>query len=82
MPATAIAQSFTVEQSSAISSVQVENSEAVISYRSNPEKFYTYECSDNFVQELESILSQNPIQGLGSFVSAARKTGDLREVTV
>lgn len=80
MNATVIAQSFTVEQSSAIASVQLEDNQAVIAFQSNPEKFYTFDASDSFVEELQSVLSQQPIQGLGSLVASARKAGDLTEV--
>jgi hypothetical protein len=80
--ATALFRTFTTEESSAIASVQVEDGQAMIAFQSNPDQVYTYNCSDSFVEELDSLLSQNPIQGLGSFVAAARKTGDLEEVMV
>lgn len=80
MNATAIAQSFTVEQSSAIASIQVEDNQAVISFQSNPEKYYTFDASDSFIEELQSLLNVQPIQGLGSLIASARKTGDLTEV--
>ena len=77
---TAIFRSFTAEESSAIASVRVEDGQAVIAFQSNPEQLYTYDASDSFVEELDSLLSQEPVQGLGSFIAAARKTGDLQEV--
>lgn len=80
--ATAISRTFTTAESSAIASVQVEDNQAMIAFQSNPEKVYTFDASDSFVEELESILAQNPIQGLGAFVAAARKTGDLQDVTI
>lgn len=80
--ATAISQTFTVAQSSAIASIQVEDGQATINFQSNPEKSYTFNASDAFVEELESVLNQNPIQGLGSLVASARKTGDLVEVAI
>ena len=79
--ATALFRSFTVAESSAIASVQVEDNQALISFQSNPEKVYSFDASDRFVEELESVLNQDPIQGLGSLVASARKTGDLKEVT-
>ncbi len=78
--ATAIAQTFTVAQSSAIAAIRVEDGLATITFQSNPSKSYDFTASDNFVEELESVLNQNPIQGLGSLVASARKTGDLVEV--
>lgn len=80
--ATVLFRSFTTEESSAIASIQVEDGQAMIAFQSNPDQVYTYDASDNFVEELEAILNQNPIQGLGSFVAAARKTGDLQEVMI
>lgn len=80
MPATAIAQSFTREQSSAIASVKVEDNQVLIAFQSNPGQVYAYNASDSFVEELQSVLNQNPIQGLGSLVASARRTGDLQEV--
>jgi hypothetical protein len=80
--ATAFAQTFTVAQSSAIASIQVEDNQATIAFQSNPEKSYTFTATDSFVEELESVLNQNPIQGLGSLVASARKTGDLVEVAM
>jgi hypothetical protein len=80
--AVALLRSFTVAESSAIASVQVEDNQAMIAFQSNPDKVYTFDASDSFIQELEEILNQNPIQGLGSLVAAARKSGDLQDVTV
>ena len=79
--ATAIFRTFTVAESSAIASVQVETNQCLISFQSNPEKVYTFDASDSFVEELESVLNQELIQGLGSLVASARMTGDLKEVT-
>jgi hypothetical protein len=80
--ATAMFRSFTAQESSAIASVQVEDNQAMIAFQTNPEQLYTYDASDSFVEELNSLLSQEPVQGLGSFIAAARKTGDLQEVAV
>lgn len=80
MSATAIAQSFTREQSSAIASVQVDGNQVTLAFQSNPSQRYAYNASDSFVEELQSVLNQNPIQGLGSLVASARRTGDLQEV--
>lgn len=79
---TAMFRTFTVEESTAIASIQVEDNQAMIVYQSNPDNVYTFTASDSFVEELESVLSHDPIQGLGSLVASARKTGDLQEVTV
>lgn len=80
--ATAISRTFTVAESTAIASVQVEDNQAMISYQSNPDRVYTFDATDAFVEQLETILNADPIQGLGGFVATARKTGALQEVTV
>jgi hypothetical protein len=58
----------------------VEDNQAMIAYQNNPDKVYTYICTDSFVEELDSILKQDTIEGMGSFVSASRKTGDLQDM--
>jgi hypothetical protein len=73
----AFSRTFTAEESSAIASIQVEDNQAMIAFQSNPDRVYTFNASDNVIEELESVLNQNPIQGLGSLVASARKTGDL-----
>ena len=78
--ATAISRSFTLQESAAIASVRVEDNQAMIAYQNNPDKVYTYICTDSFVEELDSILKQDTIEGMGSFVSASRKTGDLQDM--
>lgn len=78
--ATALFRTFTVQESSAIASIQVEDNQALIAYQSNPEKVYTFDATDTFVGELVTILDSDPIQGLGSLVATARRTGNLKEV--
>jgi phospholipid N-methyltransferase len=78
--ATAISRTFTTEESTAIASIVVDGTEAMIAFQSNPEKIYTYECNESFVNQLEQILSQDTIQGLGYLVGISRKNQDLKEV--
>ena len=78
--ATAQFRTFTVEQSSAIASILIEDNQAMIAYQSNPDKVYTFDATDTFINELVTILDTNPIQGLGAFVATARRTGNLKEV--
>jgi hypothetical protein len=80
--ATAISRTFTVAESTAIASVQVEDNQALISFRSNPDKVYTFDSTDAFADQLQSILNVSPISGMGNFISTSRKTGALQEVTV
>jgi len=82
MTATAtLFRNFTTEDSSAIASVSLENAPQVdIAFQSNPEKVYTFAASESVIEELESFLNADEIQGLGSFVAVARRLGGLQEV--
>ena len=80
--ATAIDQTFTTEQSSAIASVRVEGNQVTLAFQSNPDTQYTYSATDSFIEELESVVSAEVVEGLGSLVAAGRRSGDLQEVTV
>jgi phage-related protein len=79
--ATAIDQTFTTEQSSAIASVRVEGNQVTLAFQSNPDAQYTYIATDSFIQELESVVCAEVVEGLGSLVAAGRRSGDLQEVT-
>jgi hypothetical protein len=80
--ATAFAQTFTTEQSVAIASVRVEGNQVMLAFQSNPEAQYTYSATDSFIQELESVVNAEVVQGLGSLVAAGRRSGDLQEVAM
>jgi hypothetical protein len=79
---TATAQTFTTEQSSAIASVRVEGNQVTLAFQSNPDAQYTYSATDSFIEELESVVGAEVVEGLGSLVAAGRRSGDLQEVTV
>jgi hypothetical protein len=80
--ATVIDQTFTAEQSSAIASVRVEGNQVTLAFQSNPQTQYTYSATDSFIEELESVVGAEVVEGLGSLVAAGRRSGDLQEVTV
>ena len=80
--ATVIARSFTVAESSAIASIQVEDNQALITYQSNPDRVYTFDATDAFVEQLETNLNADPMPSMGRFIDRSRKTGALQEVTV
>jgi hypothetical protein len=80
--ATAFAQTFTTEQSAAIASVEVEGNQVTLAFQSNPEKQYAYNATDSFIQELESVVNAEVVEGLGSLVAAGRRSGDLQEVAM
>jgi phage-related protein len=74
-------QTFTAEQSSAIASVRVEGNQVTLAFQSNPDAQYTYSATDSFIEELESVVGAEVVEGLGSLVAAGRRSGDLQEVT-
>lgn len=82
MTATAtLSRNFSTEDSSAIAFVSIENAPQVnIAFQSNPEKVYTYSAAESVIEEFESFLNDSDVQGLGSFVAAARRSGGLQEV--
>ena len=80
--ATAIFRTFTLAESSAIASVRVEDNQVMISFQSNPDRVYTFDAADGFVDQLETILNSDPMPSLGAFIDRSRKSGALQEVTV
>lgn len=76
-----VRRTFLPINSSAIAYVDIENAPQVqIAFQSNPQKVYTFQGSESVVDELQSILNAEEVQGLGSLVAAARRSGDLQEV--
>ena len=75
-----LTRTFTTEESKAVASVNVEDSFVKIAFQSNPDKVYTYQCNEFFVNSLNDIVSSDTVSGLGYLVSTSRKNGDLQEV--
>ena len=71
--------------SSAIESVETKENTVFITYSSNLEKNYEYNCEDvpTFTNNLCSVLISNELQqdggSVGSFVSQSRKDGVLTD---
>jgi len=71
--------------SSAIESVETKEKEVLITYSSNLEKNYVYNCENvpQFTNNLCSVLISNELQqdggSVGSFVSQSRKEGVLTD---
>ena len=69
--------------SSAINSVETKEKEVLITYSSNLEKNYVYNCENvpQFTNNLCSVLISNELQqdggSVGAFVSQSRKDGVL-----
>ena len=71
--------------SSAINSVETKEKEVLITYSSNLEKNYVYNCENvpQFTNNLCSVLISNELQqdggSVGAFVSQSRKEGVLTD---
>lgn len=78
-------RSFTTEQSSAINSITVDNTDIIITYQSNPEKAYAFTASETYAQFLSDLLTNDEMLNqvsIGSTIADARKTEELQQVTV
>jgi hypothetical protein len=76
-------RSFTKEQSSAINSITVDNTDIIITYHSNPEKAYTFTASESYAQFLSDLMTNDEILknvSIGSTIADARKTEELKAV--
>jgi hypothetical protein len=78
-------RSFTTEQSSAINSITVDNTDIIITYQSNPDKAYAFTASANYAQFLSDLLT-NDAQlekvSLGTTIADARRTEELKQTTI
>lgn len=77
-----IYRSFTVNESSAIANVEIEGDYVEISFQSNTEKAYIFNSDKKFTKHLCNIISSPDLLGLslGSVISKARKSGELKEI--
>jgi hypothetical protein len=78
-------RSFLPVNSSAIANVDASNlPEVKIAYQSNPQKFYTFNASQEFGSSLVDVISADDLKGqsLGRMIADARSKGQLQEVTV
>ena len=80
-----IEANYTDLDSTAIDSVRISENQVFITYSSNFEKEYAYNCEDvpQFTNNLCSVLISNELQqdggSVGAFVSQSRKDGVLTE---
>lgn len=72
---------MTVEESSSIAFVKVEDLQVTIAYQRNPDKQYTYIADREFANQLTSILEAEDLGGLslGGTIADARRIGDLEQ---
>ncbi len=78
-------RSFTVDQSSAIQSITVDNTDIIITYQSNPEKAYAFTATESYAQFLSDLLTNDEILknvSIGSTIADARRTEELKQATV
>ena len=78
-------RSFTKEQSSAINSITVDNTDIIITYHSNPDKAYNFTATESYAQFLSDLMTNDEILknvSIGSTIADARKTEELKPVTV
>ena len=84
--ATAIApvhRQFTKEQSSAINSITVDDTNVVVVYHSNTDKAYAFTCSESYAQFLSDLMINDEILknvSIGSTIADGRKTEELKPV--
>jgi hypothetical protein len=86
MTATAtLNRTFTETESSAVNTLNLSNLPMVqISFRSNPEKVYTFESTADFSDLLVDLISTEDLEGqsVGRMISGARAAGDLKLVQI
>ena len=76
---------FSTEQSSAIHSITVDNTDIIITYQSNPDKAYAFVASVDYAQFLSDLLTNDEQLmkvSIGATIADARKTEELTQATV
>lgn len=74
-----IFRTFTVDESSAISNIEIDGKYVEIIFQSNTEKAYVFRGSDRMIAHLSAMIQSPDLLGysLGSTIARARKNGDL-----
>lgn len=74
-----IFRTFTVDESSAINNIEIDENLVEIVFQTNTERAYSFEASDQFVEELSEIIQSPDLLGfsMGYVISNARKFGAL-----
>ena len=75
-----IYRTFTVEQSSAIYNIEIDENCVEIIFHSNTEKAYAFDATSRFAAHLAEIIKSPDLLGfsLGAVIAKARKIGDLQ----
>lgn len=73
---------FTVEESTALYRIEVDENFVEIIFRSNTEKAYLFRGSDRLIPHLIEVLKSPDLlgQSLGSLIARSRKIGDLQQI--
>lgn len=77
-----IYRSFTVDESSAIANIEIDQDLVEISFLSNTEKAYSFRGSSRFIAHLTAMIQSPDLLGnsLGATIARARKIGDLEYI--
>lgn len=78
-------RSFTTEQSSAINSITVDGTDVIIIFHSNVDKAYAFTANETYAQFLSDLLTNDEMLkqvSIGSTIADARKTEELKQVTI
>jgi hypothetical protein len=72
---------FSVDESSAIYNIEIDENCVEIIFQSNHEKAYAFNATSRFAAHLTEILKSPYLLGfsLGSVIAKARKIGDLQQ---
>lgn len=77
-----IYRSFSVEESSAIANVEIDQDLVEIIFHTNTEKAYSFRGSSRFIAHLTAMIQSPDLLGnsLGATIARARKIGDLEYI--
>lgn len=75
-----IFRTFSIEESSAIYNIEIDENFVEIIFHSNTEKAYVFDATSRFAVHLAEIIKSPDLLGfsLGSVIAKARKVGDLQ----
>ena len=76
---------FTIDESKAINSVTIpgDSNDVFVTYQSNPDKVYNFIATDNYIQFLSDLLTNDEMLkdvSMGKTITDARRTEELKSV--
>jgi hypothetical protein len=77
-----IYRTFTIDESSAIYNIEIDENFVEIIFQSNTEKAYIFKGSDRLIPYLSEVIKSPDLlgQSLGSLIAKWRKSGDLEQI--